>query len=217
MRFPIYGDSPNNMSARPHIRPSRMLFNENSHFIAYYKTGACEELAILFNKTTSEAGFKSRIVRTTAEDHAWNEVYIDDQWVHVDPTLYYHYSTGEYPSYEGIWYDHPSAYSELGWHGGYSKILVDDGTKEDVSSRYANVGNVSVSFLEPTDRIKVKPIGANRYSFEDNIEGFQYVFDIGYKDYSITAEKDVIPYLLVKQDTKNFTVVENTTIRVELS
>lgn len=215
-RFIIYGELSSNLSDRPHIRLSSILFAGNPHFITYYKTGACGELAVLFNKTASEAGFKSRIVRTTAEDHAWNEVYVDDQWVHVDPTLYYHYSTGEYPSYEGIWYNYPSAYSELNWHGGYSKIFVD-GTKEDVSSRYANVGNVAVSFLEPADRIKVKPIGANRHSFEDNIEEPQYVFDIGRKDYSITAEKDVIPYLLVKQDTCNFTAIENTTVQVELS
>jgi hypothetical protein len=215
-RFSIYGKLPSNLSDRPHIRLSSILLNGNPHFVAYYKTGACEELAVLFNKTASEAGFKSRMVRTTAEDHVWNEVYIGDCWVHVDPTLYYHYSTGEYPHYEKIWYNYPSAYTELNWYGGYSKIFAD-GTKEDVSSRYANVGNVSVSFLEPADRIRVKPIDGNRNSFEDTIEGFQYSFDIGCKEYSITAEKDVIPFFLVMQDTCNFTAVDSATTQVELS
>lgn len=215
MRFQIYGDLPTSRSERPHIRLNCLLLSEDPYRIAYYKTGACGELAILFNKVATEADLNSRMVKTSAEDHMWNEVYLDGRWVHVDPTLYYHYSKGTL-EYEKLWFDHPSAYSELGWYGGYSKVFVH-GTKTDVSSKYINISNISVNFLEPADRIRVKPIAGNRYSFEDTIEGVQYSFDIGCKEYSITAEKDVIPYFLVMQDTCNFTAVDSATIQVELS
>ena len=214
-RFQVYGDLPTSRSERPHIRLNCLFLSEDPYRIAYYKTGACGELAILFNKVATEANLNSRMVKTSAEDHMWNEVYLDGRWVHVDPTLYYHYSKGIL-EYEKLWFDHPSAYSELGWYGGYSKVFVH-GTKLDVSSKYFNISNISVNFLEPADRIRVKPIAGNRYSFEDTIEGFQYSFDIGCKEYSITAEKDVIPSFLVMQDTCNFTAVDNATIQVELS
>ena len=216
IRFPVYGDLTKNRSVKPHIRPLSLLFCEDPYLIAYYKTGACGALAVLFNKTATEAGYNSRIVGTQAEDHVWNEVYLDNQWVHVDPTLYYHSSKGDL-RFENLWFNHPSAYSELNWYGGYSKILVKD-AKEDISSRYLCLSNISVNFLEPADRIKVKPIGGKGpYSLEDTVDNTTYAFSIGSKDYSITAEKDVIPYLLIKEDICNFTAVKNSTLQLELS
>lgn len=51
-------------------------------------TGVCEGYALLAQKMFTTAGIKSMVVAGTAggEDHAWNLVYIDSKWRHVDCT-----------------------------------------------------------------------------------------------------------------------------------
>lgn len=51
-------------------------------------TGVCEGYSLLAQKMFTVAGIKSIIVAGTAggEDHAWNMVFIDNKWRHVDCT-----------------------------------------------------------------------------------------------------------------------------------
>jgi transglutaminase/protease-like cytokinesis protein 3 len=51
-------------------------------------TGVCEGYALLAQKMFTVAGIKSLVVEGIAggEDHAWNLVYIDNKWHHVDVT-----------------------------------------------------------------------------------------------------------------------------------
>ena len=51
-------------------------------------TGVCQGYALLAQKMFTIAGIESMIVEGTAngEDHAWNMVYIDNKWSHVDLT-----------------------------------------------------------------------------------------------------------------------------------
>lgn len=51
-------------------------------------TGVCQGYALLAQKMFTAAGIKSTIVGGTAggQDHAWNMVYIDSKWRHVDCT-----------------------------------------------------------------------------------------------------------------------------------
>jgi hypothetical protein len=58
--------------------------------------GMCGEFALLYNGLLLANGYQSRIVidcstlkdmsKRVAGDHVWDEILIDDAWVHVDPT-----------------------------------------------------------------------------------------------------------------------------------
>jgi hypothetical protein len=58
--------------------------------------GRCGEFALLYNGLLLTNAYECRIIidssilrdksKTTAVDHVWNEVLVDDVWVHVDPT-----------------------------------------------------------------------------------------------------------------------------------
>jgi transglutaminase-like putative cysteine protease len=58
--------------------------------------GRCGEFALLYNGLLLANGYRSRLVvdcstlrdksKKVAGDHVWVEVFIDDGWVHVDPT-----------------------------------------------------------------------------------------------------------------------------------
>lgn len=58
------------------------------YWLAYQKTGECQELSILFNKTANESGFVTRIVRSDGNGHFWNEVNIDGDWKFFDLQQY---------------------------------------------------------------------------------------------------------------------------------
>jgi hypothetical protein len=58
--------------------------------------GRCGEFALLYNGLLLAKGYRSRIVidcstlkdkaKKAAGDHVWIEIFIDNHWVHVDPT-----------------------------------------------------------------------------------------------------------------------------------
>jgi len=60
-------------------------------WIAYQKTGGCQELSVLFNATTNNAGIKTRVVRSDGlytTGHFWNEVNINGEWKFFDVQEY---------------------------------------------------------------------------------------------------------------------------------
>lgn len=70
-------------------------FYNKPYWIAYMKTGACQELAVLFNETANRAGFETRIVWTPGpQDHVWNEIKINNIWLYAD-TGCYHNNKGQ--------------------------------------------------------------------------------------------------------------------------
>lgn len=58
--------------------------------------GRCGEFALLYNGLLLATGHKCRLIidcstlkdksKRTAGDHVWNEVFLDNAWIHVDPT-----------------------------------------------------------------------------------------------------------------------------------
>lgn len=64
--------------------------------IIHQCNGRCGEFALLYNGLLLANGYKSRIVidcstlkdktKKAAGDHVWVEVFINNRWVHVDPT-----------------------------------------------------------------------------------------------------------------------------------
>ena len=65
-----------------------IVLNTDPYWIAFQKTGECQDLSILFNETANESGFVTRIVRSNGNGHFWNEVNIDGEWKFFDVQQY---------------------------------------------------------------------------------------------------------------------------------
>ena len=82
-----YGyDKDGNIRARSFTK-----FWKDPYWIAYMKTGACEEIAVLFYELTKRSGFESRLVTSPGDDlgHMWVEVKIDNEWLYADCACYH--------------------------------------------------------------------------------------------------------------------------------
>jgi hypothetical protein len=201
------------------ILSSRLLFTftNDPYFIAYYKAGACAESAALLNFYATRSGFKSRIVGTNAEDHQWDEIKINDEWIQVDPTIYYYYYTDlkNYSNYDRLWFDYPQAYTELQWYGGYSTVSVLN-TGEDLTAKYCNTSTLSITCQDCSD-IKIKSKNGVRYSVDKEIDNSTSTFLLGRKNYTIIADKPIIPYLLVKQSNVSVSLLEKDNVNITLN
>ena len=71
------------------LRAKTGNLSNNPFWIAYYKTGACGELAVLFANVTNQSGFVSRVVYSNYPNHAWTEIYLDGEWFYFDPDMYH--------------------------------------------------------------------------------------------------------------------------------
>lgn len=58
------------------------------YWIAFQKTGECQELSVFFNKVTNESGFVTRTVSANGTRHIWNEVFVDGDWKYFDVQKY---------------------------------------------------------------------------------------------------------------------------------
>jgi hypothetical protein len=194
----------------------KLLFSitNDPYFVAYYKTGACGESASLFNFIANKSGFESRIVGTQAEDHQWTEIKINDRWVQVDPTIYYYYYIDPitYPTYKDLWFDNPKAYSTLGWYGGYSTVSVF-GTNEDLTAKYCNTSKLSI-FCQNCDNIKIKSDNARAFSIDQGMKNSEATFTLGKKNYSIIADKTIIPFFLVSEKNVSVSLVRNENVNI---
>ena len=83
----------------PNISP----YDTNPYWIAFYKTGACGELATLFNFIANKSGNETRVVRS--QSHAWVEIKIDNEWWYFDP-LCYKVKYNQDESFETKWFNH---------------------------------------------------------------------------------------------------------------
>ena len=109
-------------------------FCGDPYWIAYHRFGGCGELGYLFAYIARESGFETRIVRAEYEEclnnHVWLEIKINDEWMYVDPTMYWcseYYQT----SYEWI--------MPVNEWAVWDNILLgiwDDETGEEVSQHY---------------------------------------------------------------------------------
>jgi len=65
-----------------------IVLNRDPYWIAFQKTGKCQELSVFFNKTANDSGFVTQIVRSDGNEHMWNEVNIDGEWKFFDVQRY---------------------------------------------------------------------------------------------------------------------------------
>ena len=201
------------------ILSSRLLFalTNNPYFVAYYKAGACDESASLLNFYANKSGFESRIVGTNAEDHRWNEIKIDGNWVQVDPTIYYYYYTDpkNFSNYDSLWFNNSNAYNELQWYGGYSTVSVF-GTDEDLTVKYCNTSLLTI-ICQDCSYVKIRPENGVRYSVDKELDNSESIFILGRKNYTIVADKPIIPYLLVKQSNFSVSLLEQNNMKATLN
>jgi len=201
------------------ILSSRLLFalTSDPYFVAYYKAGACAESASLLNFYATRSSLESRIVGTNAEDHQWDEIKIKEEWIQVDPTIYYYAYTDpkNYSNYDNLWFDNPHAYTELQWYGGYSTVSVLN-TGEDLTAKYCNVSTLSIT-CQDCSYIKIKSENGVRYSIDKEIVNSESTFPLGRKNYTIIADKPIIPYLLVRQSKVNVSLLEKDNVNITLN
>jgi hypothetical protein len=126
----------------------RLIYSNRPNLIFYNKLGACGEFSTLFMEMAKTAGIQARVAGTFAEDHQWNEVLINDKWVHVDPTLD--------PSES---FDNPHVY-ENEWKWNLSKVYaIYNGEQIDVTDKYfEKIGVLNVTVNEnnlPAENIEI--------------------------------------------------------------
>jgi hypothetical protein len=208
--YPIYFNSGIKVRAMLPLIPE---LSNNPQWIAYFKVGGCGELAYLFDEVARRSGIESRIVGTRGEDHLWNEAKIDEQWITIDPTIYFN---NYYSNRTDIWFNNSKFY-EQNWFN-LSKVLVIN-TNEDVTRKYTDTGILKVFFAEPSDRVIVKATknGKLLYVWAAELNSSKLEIELGGKNYTVIAEKNIIPYLISLKETKELEMIEGNNVTIQLS
>lgn len=125
-------------------------FANDPRWIAYYKIGACGELANLYENVTNRSGFKTQVVGAnlrgnflgfnyTANNHAWVEIEIDGEWWYFDPDVYGQYHVLNLTNYEDRWFN-KTEYYDIFTPDQILKVYVSD-SREDIGDRYPKLVN----------------------------------------------------------------------------
>jgi hypothetical protein len=130
------------------IRALLSPFSGDPFWITYFHSGACGELASLFNHVANKSAIESRIVQTKGEDHGWVEVKINNTWYYFDPTLVEIFQRNN--EYRNKWFNTPNNLEEA-WGWNISRVTVVS-SEEDLTSNYTKTVNVSV-ILNSTKQI----------------------------------------------------------------
>ena len=147
-------DTNGNIRAFTSIFSSNIYANDPT-WIAYYRTGACGELASLFANVSNRSGFETRIIGAELKspfpfldgfpffdivtgNHAWVEVKINNEWWYYDPdTFGQYYEFGKLTQKNG-WFNQTKYYSAFRPRQIGRVFLIS--TNEDVKDRYPLLG-----------------------------------------------------------------------------
>ena len=183
-------------------------FGDDPRWILRTRYGGCGEHAELTAALANSIGLPSRVLHAPGEDHAWNEILLNDNWTHVDSTLPEEYSIG-----------HPEYYEQK-WGYNLSRVYYIDSTgqEQEITQKYTNTSTLVVKTYDQNRAIShVKIIIKSRYLIENKPDyKFPYTdfngiatFELGGNNYEIIAQKDIIPGILGYQVKKNVTLAEN--------
>jgi hypothetical protein len=120
-----------------------------------------------------------------------------------------------FSTYDYLWFDHPQAYTELQWHGGYSKVSVLN-TGEDLTAKYCNFSILSIT-CQDCSYIKIKSENEARYSVDKELVNSESTFLLGKKNYTIIADKPIIPFLLIKQSNVSVSLLDQEKMNITLN
>lgn len=125
---PFYGFDKN---GRIRARPGAKFFL-NSSWIETQNTGACLELAILFDEFAKRMGYETRIVHNPQVDHAWNEINISGVWYYADVDCYHNKGSTKWIGLRENYTDNCMCFPAI------SKIYIfpSEDPKDDISINY---------------------------------------------------------------------------------
>jgi len=205
----------------------RSFNDKDSLWILTTQFGHCGEYALIFRDIAEDAGLKVRLVKCSGEDHVWNEVLINGEWVIVDTTAVH------LPNRTG--YNLSSDFMEKKVAGDLNSSVgnisyisgeYSNGTKVDITYRYSNVTRVNVQVIDsngnPLSNVGIWIISNNRLISRDtNLKNYTNddglcSFLMGGGNITLKAKsKDFIPEYGEKTFIFNESGIHNITIRMK--
>lgn len=125
------------------IRPDQRNTSLASQYVLIVQNGNCGESALASMGLAQMAGIPVRRVVFHGEDHSFTEMFVDGRWMTIDPL------TG----YDGNGYDVPPRFYEKNWgyKVSYAEAVYPNGSIEDVTDRYTDIGTIIVTVLDQSN------------------------------------------------------------------
>jgi hypothetical protein len=130
------------LALRPPFICVRCYEEVNPKWLLTSQCGACGEYSRLFTIMVDALGYDVRRVHAEGEDHIWDEVKIDDEWIPVDPTNVSRSNGGDGWEYYGF-FEHKEGNASLIW----AEYLHND-TISDLTSLYTNLTNITLHCVD---------------------------------------------------------------------
>lgn len=174
----------------------RTYDDSDAPWILTSRYGHCGEYALLFRQMACAAGLEARKITCLGENHCWNEVLIDGEWIIVDPTDVYLTTRNGYNKSETF------IEEKTGGNVSYVEAEWLNGKTVDVTYRYTNLINITMTIFDvngkPIDDAKINIISKNRENMHGDIgiddiytnQSGEYKITIGGGYYEFKAQKD---------------------------
>lgn len=198
----------------------RNFNDDDSLWILTTRYGRCGEFSLIFRDMARDADLTVRRVRCSGENHDWNEVLIDDDWVIVDATAV------NLPNNNGI-QDRGFMERKAGGNVSYVYAYPND-VWEDITYRYSNTTNITIFVKDiegnPMSNAMIKILSNNRdigrdTDLENQTNSSGYCsFTIGGGNYTFIGEKQMGNIKLYNKITRTFSedkLYHNFTITLE--
>jgi len=125
----------------------RGKYAEDPNIIAYYESGRCGEMAIMWNYTANKSGFVTRQVGDPSGYHAWVEVQQGAEWFYVDPTIY--------PSDDLVlWFNSTKNRNQSQLIRNAARVFTDE--NQDITHEYPPFGTIIINNIGQFDAFFVR-------------------------------------------------------------
>jgi hypothetical protein len=184
----------------------RTFSDDDSLWILTSRYGHCGEYGLIFRDMANAAGLTVTKVTCSGEDHDWNEVQINNNWIVIDATRVGSAPDNGYNvSYDFMEKKVAGDRGTINGNVSYIEAEYPNGTKLDVTSKYTDMVNVTIFIYDenrkPVQDATITIYSNNRYDFINTEkrgiitnESGQCTFSIGSGEYTIQAKtNDIIP------------------------